>query len=414
VKVAARATAVQQKRYPGMSAVAHQRLSDWCLGNSLPQRFELIESAIRLLIGDALRRKTPPKIPGLYELGQWRKWWQEARDARTTSDDKTGPPPQTPSPVCPYQGLTAFGTADSARFFGRTRSTDKLVALIAKVRATDPGIVLLTGPSGVGKSSLLSAGLDPAITSGALNSSDGEGGWVPARMTPGGDPMAGLARCLDGPDIKERAEGVGLLLIVDQAEQLFTSKVSTRSRTEFLDVLHTMCQPSMSVAVVVVMGVRADVLGRCVDISELADAVQSRCMILGPMTRAELREAITEPAKMAKLHIEPGLVEIILHDVVAEEKSVQAARLPLLSHMLVRTWKQRREGKLTVAGYRLAGGVRDSVAKTGEDAWDQLNEAQRKIARPMLMRLVTVGEAGYDTCRKEPVRREVALAQWVG
>jgi WD40 repeat protein len=394
---------MQQKRYPGMSAVAHQRFSDWCLGKSLPQRFELIESAIRVLIGDALRRKTPPKIPGLYDIGQWRKWWKDARDARTTSDDKTNQPPPIPATACPYQGLAAFGTTDQARFFGRTRSTDKLVAFITKVRATDPGIMLLTGPSGAGKSSLLAAGVIPAITSGALNSSDGDEGWVPARMTPGNDPVAELARCLDQPDIKERAEGVGLLLVVDQAEQLFGSNVSVRSRTEFLDALHTMCQPAPSApGAVVVMGLRADALGRCVEVPELADAVQSRSMVLGPMTRAELREAITGPAKAAKLKIEAGLVEIILHDLAAEEKSSQAARLPLLSHVLVRTWQQRRDSKLTVAGYRLAGKVHGSVAATGEDAWYQLDEAQRGIARSMLMRLITISESGYDTCRKEP------------
>jgi WD40 repeat protein len=397
-KVADWATEAQRRRNPRAPAVKHQRLSDWCRGKSLPQQFESFEPVARVLIGDAIRTKVPPTIAGLYELGQWRKWWHEAR---TAPDDPTGRPPQTPSPTCPYQGLAAFETADQDRFFGRTRSIDALVAFITKTRTTDPGIVLLTGPSGAGKSSLLSAGLAPAVSSGALNS-DGEGGWVSARMTPGNDPMAELARCLDQPDINERAEGVGLLIIVDQAEEIFGPDVSVESRTEFLNVLHAMCQPSTSAPAVVVMGLRADVLGRCVEVPELADAVQSRSMILGPMTRAELRDAITKPAKMAKLSIEPGLVEIILNDLVAEEKSSQAARLPLLSHVLVRTWKQRRDSKLTVAGYRLAGKVRGSVAATGEDAWCQLDEAQRKIARSMLMRLITIGEAGYDTCRREP------------
>jgi hypothetical protein len=118
------------------------------------------------------------------------------------------------------------------------------VALITKARATDPGIVLLTGSSGAGKSSLLSAGLSPAVSSGALGISDGE--WVAARMTPGKDPMAELVRCLDQPDIKGRAEGVNVLIVVDQGEELFSPDGSPQSRAEFLDVLHTMSQPSMS------------------------------------------------------------------------------------------------------------------------------------------------------------------------
>jgi WD40 repeat protein len=407
--VANSATEAQRKLRPGMPAVTKQRLSDWSNGKSLPQRFESIEFVIRVLIGEARKRKTPPKADGLYDLRQWKKWWTEARAARTapSASDEAGGSPQPasiPATTCPYQGLAAFETADQDRFFGRTRAVKELTALITKVRTTDPGIVLLTAPSGAGKSSLLSAGLVPALSSGALDSSDGEGdkGWVPARMTPGSDPMAELARCLDHPDIKERAEGVGLLLIIDQAEQLFGPDVSPELRAEFLDVLHTMSQPSMPRPTVVVMGLRSDGLGRCVEVPELADAVQSRCMVLGPLSKAELRDVVTGPAKMARLSIEPGLVDLILHDVAAEKNSARTTgRLPLLSHVLTGTWQQRRNGKLTAAGYATAGGLRGSVETTGEKAWGQLDQAQRGIARRMLLRLITISESGYDTCRRE-------------
>jgi WD40 repeat protein len=126
-------------------------------------------------------------------------------------------------------------------------------------------------------------------------------------------------------------------------------------------------------------------------------------MILGPMSKAELRDVVTKPAKMARLNIEPGLVDLILHDVAAEKNSAHTTgRLPLLSHVLAGTWQQRRNGKLTAAGYKTAGGLRGSVETTGEQAWSQLDEEQRKIARRMLLRLITISEAGYDTCRKEP------------
>jgi WD40 repeat protein len=393
------ATEAQRKRYPRMSAVTKQRLSDWSTGKSLPRRFESIEFVLIVLIGEARKRKTPPETDGLYDLRRWRQWWTEARNAPSDAASGSPQPAGIPATICPYQGLAAFETADQDRFFGRTRSIEALVAFI-KARTTDPGIMLLTGPSGAGKSSLLSAGLSPAVSSGALG---GDEGWVVARMTPGSDPMAELARCLDHPGIKERAEGVGLLLIVDQAEQLFMPEVSTESLTEFLDVLHTMSQPSMPRPAMVVMGLRSDALGLCVDIPELADAVQSRCMVLGPMSKAELRDAITGPAKMARLSIEPGLVDLILHDVAAEKNSAHTTgRLPLLSHVLAGTWQQRRQGKLTAAGYTSAGGLRGSVETTGEKAWSQLNEEQRKIARRMLLRLITIGESGYDTCRREP------------
>jgi Novel STAND NTPase 1 len=165
-----------------------------------------------------------------------------------------------------------------------------------------------------------------------------------------------------------------------------------------------MSQPSTSTpGAVVVMGLRADVLGRCVEVPELADAVQSRCMVLGPMSKTELREVVTGPAKLARLRIEAGLVDLILHDVAAEKNLAHTTgRLPLLSHVLAGTWQQRRNDKLTAAGYTSAGGLRGSVETTGEQAWSQLNEEQRGIARSMLLRLITISESGYDTCRREP------------
>ena len=88
--------------------------------------------------------------------------------------------------------------------------------------------------------------------------------------------------------------------------------------------------------------------------------------------------------------------------------SPEAARLPLLSHVLAGTWKRRKDGQLTAGGYRSAGGVRGSVAETGEEAWYQLDKAQRTIARRMLLRLITIDEAGYDSCRKEPTQELLA------
>jgi WD40 repeat protein len=388
------ATALQRQRDPRAPEVKVQRLSDWRAGKGVPHKSESFEPVALVLIGDAKRRGTSPTIDGLYDI---RRWWRDARNAPSAETNNQSPQPD--STTCPYQGLASFQTTDSARFFGRARSVDELVALINRVQAANPGIVLVTGPSGAGKSSLLSAGLIPAMSAGALGN---DAGWVSARMTPGNDPMTALQQCLDQPGVKDRAEGVKVLIIVDQGEEVFGRDVSPESRAEFLDVLHTMCQPSMSIPRVVVVGLRSDVLGRCVELPELVDAVKSRCMVLGSMNATELRDAVIEPATTAGLCIEPGLVDLILHDVGADEKSPEAARLPLLSHVLAGTWTRRQVDQLTVAGYNAAGGVRGSVAATGEDAWDQLNNAQRKIARRMLLRLVAVGDAGYDNCRREP------------
>jgi hypothetical protein len=147
-KVTAAATAAQRQLHPGASAVTLQRFSDWRRGKRVPHRFESVEPVLRVLIGEARRRNTPPATAGMYDIGRWWRWWSEARTA--SSGDATDQSPQIPSTTCPYQGLASFEATDSARFFGRARSINELVALIKKVQAASPGIVLLTGPSGAG------------------------------------------------------------------------------------------------------------------------------------------------------------------------------------------------------------------------------------------------------------------------
>jgi hypothetical protein len=115
--VAKWATVAQQRLYPGGgSAVFTQRISDWSLGKRVPQRWESVEPVLRVLIKEAIRRKTRPAKPGMYELGRWRQWWSEAR---TASDNAAGRSPRAgsaSSPTCPYQGLAAFEVTDEARF----------------------------------------------------------------------------------------------------------------------------------------------------------------------------------------------------------------------------------------------------------------------------------------------------------
>lgn len=408
-KVVASAAAIQRQRDPKARSVTVQRISDWRRGKVIPHRFESIEPVLRVLIGEAKRRGSHSMTPGIYDIEQWRIWWKAARtSALAENPDQSSQKDGTPSgSSCPYLGLSSFDTIDSELFFGRERRVDELVALINKVQVTDPGIIVVTGLSGVGKSSLLSAGLIPAMNSGAvhpstLNSDQGAGSWVSVRMTPGTDPLGNLRRCLEQPHIRDRAAGVRLLVVVDQAEELFTVAVPTHSCAEFVAALHAMSQTSMlEPSAVVIMGLRSDAIGRCAEFPELAEAVKSRCMVLGRMSTEELRDVVLKPAKAAGLRIEPGLVDLILHDVGVEDILVETGRLPLLSHVLRCTWSRRSDGQLTVAGYRAAGGVRRSVAETGESAWNQLDDTQREIAQRMLLRLVIIGEIGYDSCRRQ-------------
>jgi hypothetical protein len=145
--VAFSATETLRKLHPEESVISIARISHWRRGKSMPQRWGPFEAVLVVLIGEARKKGTPPPMDGLYDLRQWRQRWQ---DARTASDDAADQAPQIPETTCPYKGLAAFEVADSARFFGRARSVNELVALINRVQATDPGIVLVTGPSGAG------------------------------------------------------------------------------------------------------------------------------------------------------------------------------------------------------------------------------------------------------------------------
>jgi WD40 repeat protein len=118
-------------------------------------------------------------------------------------------------------------------------------------------------------------------------------------------------------------------------------------------------------------------------------------VLLGPMSAGELERAITEPARLAGLKLEPGLVELILRDVATEPGA-----LPLLSHALRATWERRDGRTLTVEGYRQSGGVASAIARTADAVVDHLPEEQHRLARSMFLRMTELGEGIPDTRRR--------------
>ena len=167
-------------------------------------------------------------------------------------------------------------------------------------------------------------------------------------VTPGAEAV------LDVPDRPET------LLVVDQFEELFTLCDDAARRAAFVDAL-------LARRGRVAIGVRADVYGRLGAHADLAAAVAANQVLLGAMTDDELARAIAEPARLAGLRLEPGLVELILRDVAAEPGA-----LPLLSHALRATWERRDGRTLTVEGYRASGGVTSAIARTADDVIDGL------------------------------------------
>ncbi|MFF7330268.1 AAA family ATPase [Streptomyces sp. NPDC008150] len=373
-----------------------------------------------------------------------------------------------PGGVCPYRGLAPYRQSDERWFFGRERSRDALIGQLRAVRRTG-GIVMLVGASGAGKSSLLNAGLVPVLENGTPGADDESARPRKVlQLVPGADPVAelveripGLAPVLPAPesggpapeaadpgalspgspafaravrrafaDWARSEEGADCtaqpVVIVDQFEEAFTLCSDETARRTFVQVLHAACTPdepyepdggpALSPApsgtapapVLVVLGIRADFYDQCLHHPELADALQHRHMVLGPLTGAELRDAVTGPAKAVGLELEPGLSELIVREVSADgpRGAHDAGVLPLLSHALLATWQRRKAGRLTLAGYRAAGGIQGAVAATAEQAWTGLDPAARTAARLLLLRLVRLGEDTQAT-RRRGTRRQL-------
>jgi WD40 repeat protein len=158
-----------------------------------------------------------------------------------------------------------------------------------------------------------------------------------------------------------------------------------------------------------VVGLRADFYPHALGHPALAEALQTSQVVVGPMTAAELRSAITGPARKAALDIEDGLVELVLRDLAPSSgRTLPGAAhdpgaLPMLSFALLATWARSRGGKLTVASYLDSGGIRGAVASAAENVYNkQLNAAQQDLARQIFIRLVHVADDTADTRRRVP------------
>ncbi|MFJ5988940.1 helix-turn-helix domain-containing protein [Lentzea sp. NPDC092896] len=270
----------------------------------------------------------------------------------------------------PYVGLAMFQPGDAPKFFGRERLTAELLA----TRNRFTGVF---GPSGVGKSSLLRAGLIARTREPVLLFTPGanpveECALALARLT-GGEAVE-LADELKDPRQLEHRHGH--LVVVDQFEELFTLCRNEELRQWLITAL-TGCRK-------VVIGIRADYYGHCAQYPELVEALEGSQLLLGPMTPDELRLAITEPAAVVGAKVETALLARLMADAVG-----QAAVLPLLSHALAQTWQHRRGMTLTLAGYEEVGGLEHAVARTAQEVFDELSPAGREQAKRILLRLVT-------------------------
>jgi class 3 adenylate cyclase/WD40 repeat protein/energy-coupling factor transporter ATP-binding protein EcfA2 len=313
-------------------------------------------------------------------------------------------PDQPPAPgEPPYQGLAHFEEADAPRFFGREKLVARLVG-----RLEEQSFLAVIGASGSGKSSLVRAGLVPALRR--------QGVTNVVLLTPTAEPFAALAAALApeagaqaraelaqrlrfGPDALTERLGKGSLLVVDQAEELFSLCRDEGERTVFIEHLLAATEAGGRV----VLTLRADFYDRLAGYPALRDLVAARQEYLGQMSSAELRAAIEGPAGAGGWRFDAGLVDLILHDVGTEPGA-----LPLLSHALLETWQRRRGRLMMLRGYLESGGVQAAIARSADRLMAELQPEQQLIARTIFLRLTEFGAGTPDT------RRRADLAELLG
>jgi WD40 repeat protein len=377
---------------------------------------------------------------------------------RLTWTDGVAPPPLVSvSGVVdsPYRGLGAFEEQDAAFFFGREAATTELLTRMSR-HLQGAGLLVVSGVSGAGKSSLLQAGVLPRIRGAGLAFAPGAARWPCLVFTPGRAPLDELAlrvavlagadaalvrRGLDadpagfaltarqaalasppgpGSDPDDPAAGrhplpqsrqPRLLLVVDQFEQVFTQCADEGQRQAFITALGAAASagpgPDDAPAALVVLGVRADFEARCADYPQLAGAVQDRYLVTS-MTERQLRMAIAEPAKTAGSRVEDDLTEVLLAEVRTRQPGIVGTGvLPLLSHALDQAWRSRAGEALTLADYERTGGIEGAVADSAQRAYDQLTPGQQAAARHVFTRLTAISSDGMDTADRA-TRAELA------
>jgi WD40 repeat protein/class 3 adenylate cyclase len=312
----------------------------------------------------------------------------------------------------PYKGLESFQPQDAEFFFGR----EELIADLAE-RLSNGSFLAVVGPSGSGKSSVVRAGLVPAIWTGAHGLAP-QRDWKVVILTPGAHPLEELAvrlateRGLSPGSVLEdfrrdphnlcltvrqllldASPDAKVVLIVDQAEEVFTLCRDEEERRLFVELLAHAAEENAQT--MVILALRADFYGHCATYPSLAALVQDHQSLVGPMREGEIRRAIELPATRAGLQFEEGLVARILDDVGGEPGS-----LPLLSHALLETWSKRQDHTMTMNAYLESGGVHGAIARTADAVYEQLEPEQQELAKRIFLRLAEPGQGTEDTRRR--------------
>ncbi|HEY6230354.1 MAG TPA: hypothetical protein VIW64_03735, partial [Pyrinomonadaceae bacterium] len=336
----------------------------------------------------------------------------------------------------PFPGLRPFELDESNLFFGREGQSDELVARLQRTR-----FLAVVGTSGSGKSSLIRAGLLPALYGGLMG--DAGSSWRIAMLRPGNDPIGNLAAAMGQPEVfgaddqdpefqntiiettlrrstlglvdatkqAQMSAHENLLIVVDQFEELFRFKEARKETgpeddaAAFVQLLLNASAPG-GVPVYVVLTMRSDFLGDCSQFAGLPEAINRGQYLIPRMSRDERRAAITGPVAVEGGEITLPLVNRLLNDV-----GDNPDQLPILQHALMRSWdylaQHRRNGEpLELKHYEAIGTMSDALSLHADEAFAELPDERRRLIAEKLFKLLT--ERGADN---RETRRPTTLAE---
>ena len=365
------------------------------------------------------------------------------------------------APTNPFPGLRPFEFDESHLFFGRDGQSERLIGKLSRTR-----FLTVVGTSGSGKSSLVRAGLLPALLGGFMTRAGSD--WRIAIMRPGNDPVGKLAAAINSPDVlgsedeenreiqiaiteatlrrgslglveavtqSGMPEHENLLVVVDQFEELFrfAREASRKAKDEgeryqndaaaFVKLLLE-AHSQRGANIYVVLTMRSDFLGDCAEFWDLPEAVNEGQYLIPRLTRDQLREAITGPIAVAGGEITARLVNRLLNDIGDNQD-----QLPVLQHLLMRAWDEWKEKRLVVkvkegeetvkklhkevheggaidlCCYEAIGGMAEALSRHADEAYNGLPDEHRKVAEVMFKALTEKGEDNRE------IRRPITLAE---
>lgn len=314
--------------------------------------------------------------------------------------------------VNPYKGLRPFEEADASDFFGREALIQQLLGRLSE-QSDVSRFLAVVGPSGSGKSSVVKAGLLPALRWGDVAGSED---WFIVQMKPGMNPINNLETELQSVALAQVDDlqtllmqddrgllnaaaaifpsGEELLLVIDQFEEVFTLLESEQQRTHFLSMIRTaVMSPESRVRVIVTL--RADFYDRPLLYEGFGTLMRLRTEVVLPLSSAELEKAITGPAERVGLIVESDFLAAVVADVREEPGA-----LPLLQYVLTEVFERRSGRMLTLKGYQASGGALGALARRADELYNELNPKSQDITRQVFLRLVTLGEGTEDTRRR--------------